>query len=143
MKIRTLALIMAASLVGLGSSPALASAPEYRGHGHSSYQHRGAYAGEITIDGCTTRIRKGGHVASQIVRAFRRAGYSACVRNGRVQVDFSECSRPRVRWCAESYSLSMRWGYDTVCMTPRYRASHPRPSRRYRPRVVRRWGLCS
>ncbi|MBL4592076.1 MAG: hypothetical protein JKY96_08965 [Phycisphaerales bacterium] len=133
-----------AAVIGISTLPAQASDGYGRGHNNSSYGQRASYAGEITIDGYTTRIRSDRHIATNIARAFRRAGYYAHTRNGRVVVDYADCPRPRVRWYADGYSLQMRWGYDSVSFTydhryaPSYRPRHR--GRRHAPRRVRQWG---
>ncbi len=137
-----LKIAIAATFIGMGALPAQAAAPARGGYSNDGYHQRTIYAGTITIDGCTTRIRKNGHIGSQIARAFRNAGYSAHTNNGRVSVDFCGFPRPRVRWHADSYSLGMRWEYDSVRLTPRYRSVSPRRSRHYRPQRSRRWGSC-
>jgi hypothetical protein len=144
--------VVLASVLAVGAGTA--NANEYRfqiGNGYGSCSpraYRVSYAGEIRINGCTTKIRADRSVSSQIAKAFRRAGYYAHVSRGCVIVDYSRCDRPRVRWCADGYNLSMRWGHDSARFSiqkryrPGYRASNDRyddwnrGGRRHR----QRWG---
>ena len=81
-----------------------------------------SYAGNLWIDGCKTKIRADRDLSSQIVRAFRRAGYRAHCDRGRVFVDFYACDRPKIRWTGSRYRLDQCWSIDSVELTPRSRA---------------------
>ncbi|MCA9303944.1 MAG: hypothetical protein KC996_07480 [Phycisphaerales bacterium] len=81
-----------------------------------------SYAGELWIDGCKTSIRVDRDLSSEIVRAFRQAGYRAHCRNGRVVVDFYACDRPKVRWSSSRYAMNMCWSIDSVELSTHRRA---------------------
>lgn len=107
-------------LLGAFAAPAAAGnyAPRHGGHGHASHHScdwRGhTYAGTIQIDGCRTTIRSDCDPRTEIIRAFRRAGYYAYVRHGKVFVEYN-CRRPNVRWFSEGYRTNIRW--DRGCLS--------------------------
>ena len=109
---------------------------------------RPTYAGKISIDGCSTRIRSDRSIPHQVARAFRQAGYQAWVDAGLVRVDYGRC-RPSVRWYRDGYSARLSWdcGELAVSIRRQYRGAirghhrGHRPVRRSPKRVIR-WGIC-
>ena len=108
------------------------------------------YAGSITIDGHTTRIRTDRSMLPQIARAFEDAGYHAWVSRGRLQVDYGRC-RPSVQWRRDRYTAGFDWDRGRLSVSlRRYRAPsirnrqydhNRRPARRIIRRTTR-WGTC-
>lgn len=86
-------------------------------------------AGFITINGCRTRIVSGRGMLAQVTRAFRDAGYRAWIQDNCVHVDYG-CSKPSVRWQADGYSVSIKWGWDTLGFSLRERYVPVREVRR-------------
>ncbi|GEM_PF-3459466 len=109
-----------ALLVGIIAAPAAAAHAVPRGGGQCHHAHRSCdwrghdYAGTIVINGCRTVIRGDHNPRREIIRAFRRSGYHAYVRHGKVFVEYN-CRRPHVRWFAEGYRTSIRW--DRGCLS--------------------------
>lgn len=104
------------------------------------------YAGSITIDGRTTRIRTDRSMLSQMARAFENAGYHAWVSGGRLQVDYGR-HRPRVQWRRDRYTAGFDWNRGRLSVSlRRYRAPIIRTHDRRPPRrIIRRtsrWGTC-
>lgn len=139
------------ALITLGGGASMAAAgPRHGGH-HQHSDRSGCaiveYAGRLTIDGRTTVIRADRGRLAQVTRAFRNAGYRACIRDGRVVVDYGRGCRPRVRWSTDQYSAELCWGRDSLGFSLRKPYAPNRVQRRpYRPvrpvhRVVR-WGSC-
>lgn len=139
------------ALITLGGGASLAAAGPGHGGRHRHTDRCGCavveYAGRLTIDGCTTVIRADRGQLAQVARAFRSAGYRACIRDGRVVVDYGRGCRPRVRWSTDRSSAQLCWGRGSLEFSLR-RAYAPRrvQLRPYRPvRPVRRtvrWGSC-
>jgi hypothetical protein len=77
-------------------------------------------AGYITINGCQTKISSDRGMLAQITRAFRNAGYNAWIQDNCVHVDYG-CDKPSVRWHADSYSVRVKWGWDSLGLSLRER----------------------
>lgn len=124
-KITILTAILGGTL-GVTALPASAQSVQIRlgpsGHRCVSSSCCVSYAGTLWVDGCKTQIRSDRSLSSEIARAFRRAGYRAHCRNGRVVVDFYACDRPKIRWSGSRYRLDQCWSIDSVELTPRHRA---------------------
>jgi hypothetical protein len=106
------ALLSAFIVIGGASSVAMAGGD--RGHHRHSDTcgcYTPQYAGSISIDGCTTRIRSDRPMYNQIAKAFRNAGYRVRVIGRRVQVDYGYC-RPNVRWYTDRYKARIHWDYS-------------------------------
>lgn len=86
-------------------------------------------AGFITINGCKTRIVSGRGMLAQVARAFRDAGYRAWIQDNCVHVDYG-CGKPSVRWQGDGYSVSLKWGWDTLGFSLRERYVPVREVRR-------------
>ena len=142
------ALISALIVIGGASSIASASDRGHHRHTASCVHNESRYAGRITIDGYSTRIRSDRPMLRQIARAFRKAGYDAWVSNGCVQVDYGHY-RPNVRWSQDGHRARFNWDdyYGELSISLRRSYSyntHPR-GRRKGVRVARRsigWGYC-
>jgi len=143
-----IALTAGASIATAGSSYDRHRGPG-GGHLHSSIcgcPSYVEYAGSITIDGRTTRIRTDRSMLPQIARAFEDAGYHAWVSGGRLQVDYGR-HRPRVQWRRDRYTAGFDWNRGRLSVSlRRYRApiirTHDRrPSRQIIRRTSRR-GTC-
>ena len=147
-----IALTAGASIATAGSSYDRHRGPG-GGHLHSSTcgcPSHIQYAGSITIDGCTTRIRTDRPMLSQIARAFKDAGYHAWISRGCLHVDYGRC-RPRVQWRRERYTAGFDWDRGRLSVSlRRYRAPsirnrHYDHNRREVRRIIRRtsrWGTC-
>ncbi len=147
-----IALAAGASIAAAGSSYDRHRGP-VGGHLHSSTCGCPSYiqfAGSITIDGRTTRIRTDRSMISQMARAFENAGYHAWVSGGRLQVDYGR-HRPRVQWRRDRYTAGFDWNRGRLSVSlRRYRAPsirnrHYDHNRRPARRIIRRpsrWGTC-
>ncbi len=103
------------ALIVIGGTSSIASASSDRGYDRSRHRHTAScdhnesrYAGRITIDGYSTRIRSDRPMLRQIARAFRKAGYDAWVSNGCLRVDYGHY-RPHVRWGQGRYRARFDW----------------------------------
>lgn len=145
-----IAAIIALATLGIGAGFAQAAGP-HRGHGHRHTSTCGCdvqpIAGYLTINGRKVRITAGRGMNAQIVRAFRKHGYTAWIHDGCVRVDFGYC-KPSVRWKTADYAARLSWGWDDLTFSLRkvqpriYRPAH-RPVRVKRSyRRVSRPGTC-
>ncbi len=144
------ALISALIVIGGASSIASASDRGHHRHTASCGHDESRYAGRITVDGYSTRIRSDRPMLRQIARAFRKAGYDAWVSNGCVRVDYGY-HRPHVRWSQDGYRARFTWddrhGELGISLRKSYvYNTHPH-GRRKGVRIARRtlgwgWGYC-
>lgn len=143
--------VLIAAVVMIGGASSVAAAGGDRGHHRHSDTcgcYSPKYAGKISIDGYTTRIRSDRPMNRQIAGAFRKAGYRVRVIDGRVRVDYGYC-RPSVRWYTDRYKARMNWDHRynelTISLNKYYANRDRTRGHRNRIRVSRRsigWGYC-
>lgn len=102
----TLIAVTTAALMG-GVAPVASAGDVYWSVRSSSCSpYTSSYAGFLTIDGRRFTIRSYNNIGRQIAHAFRRAGYDASCRDGRVIVCYDYRCPPRVRWQTRGYRAS-------------------------------------
>ncbi|MDF1808388.1 MAG: hypothetical protein P1U42_01700 [Phycisphaerales bacterium] len=140
------------SLIAIGAVSTTAAAGDgLQRHRHTSscnHSYEPDYAGKITIDGYTSRIRADRPMLRQIATAFRKAGYRAWIDGNQVEVDYGYC-KPSVRWSTDLYRANFNWSYGDLCISLRKHRKYSyrgQSRRQHRPiRVARRsigWGYC-
>lgn len=142
------------AILAIGGISSIANAGGNQGgrhHRHTEtcgHSYSVQYAGKIFIDGYSTRIRSDRPMLRQVARAFRNAGYDACVKNGRIIIDYG-FSQPTVRWSTDRYKARFKWDHHdgelSITLSRYTRYDRGRRNRRNPARVARRsigWGYC-
>ena len=128
-KVLTLIALSTVALMGGAASTASASSDVYSIRS-SCTPYTSTYAGYLYIDGRRFTIRSYNNIGRQIAHAFRKAGYDASCRDGRVIVCYDYRCPPRVRWHQRGYRASFEQcdGQMEICWSrvykPAYRIQH-------------------
>lgn len=150
-KVLAMMVLGSATLLGGVASTAAAESDVYFNVRSSSHGHSSSVAGQLTIDGRRFTIRSYGNIGRQIVSAFRRCGYDASSRYGKVTVCYDPYCPPRVRWQDRGYRGTILDcdGRLTLCWSKKHRSGYSsgwghgndrwnRGNDRHRRRPVRR-----
>ncbi len=102
-------LILGSATLLAGFAPAATASDirvSYKSSLHDGYGYSST-AGILVIDGERFTIRSHRNIGRQIVNAFRRCGYDATIRHGKVIVHYGRYNSPRVSWYKRGYRASI------------------------------------